>query len=445
MRDRQLKVEYIAIDKLKGWDKNPRNNNEAAERLSGLIEEHGFINPIIATPDGTIRAGHTRAKAAQLKGIKKVPVIFVEFESEAKAEAFSIADNRSGEWAEWDYRALAQILLELDTGEFKIDITGFNMDEIEDLIKEYGEQDIKEEEDFNPEEEAEKIETPMSQVGDIWLLGNHRVICGDSTKSETYALLFGDEQADIVFTDPPYNVNYEGQKGMKIINDNQGDEQFYNFLNDAFTQMCVYTKAGCPIYICHADSEGLNFRKAAKTSGWNITQTLIWVKNALVMGRQDYQWQHEPILYGWKPGAAHRWFGFRDKTTVIDDDIDIESLKKAELLGLVKKLLAVVPTTIIREDKPRENDLHPTMKPLPLIRNCLENSSRQTNIVMDPFLGSGSTLIASEQLDRVCYGMELDPIYTDVIVKRYIKFKGSDQGVRLLRAGEEKHISDCEV
>lgn len=444
LKNKDLQIQYIEIDKLKGWKKNPRINDDASEKLAKLIEEHGFIDPVIATKDGTIRAGHTRAKAAKIKGMDKVPVIFVEFESEKHAEAFSLADNKSGEWAEWDYKMLAEILLDLDTGELDLDITGFTLDEIEDLITEYGDEDVDEEENFDLDEELEDIKDPITKPGDIWILGPHRVVCGDATDSDLIRFFMKDHTADMVFTDPPYNVDYEGSTGMKIENDNMEDIAFRQLLLGSFENMYEVTKAGGPIYICHADSEGLNFRAAMQEAGWNQTQTLIWVKNALVMGRQDYHWKHEPILYGWKPGAAHRWYGFRDKTTVYDDDLDIKNLKKSELQEMIVEILDQLNTSILRQDKPRKNDLHPTMKPLPLIRNYIKNSSRRKEIVLDLFLGSGSSLIAAEQLERVCYGAELDPIYTDVVVRRYIKFKESTNGVRLLRDGKEIHFNDLE-
>jgi DNA modification methylase len=445
MLERKLDITYIKLDLLTGWKKNPRINDEAAQKLVKLISEHGFIDPIIASPDNIIRAGHTRAKAAHLMGMEYVPVIYVKFKSEKQAEAFSISDNKAGEYAEWDFNKLVNILLEMDTGEFDMDLTGFTTDEIENLITEYGDQEVKDEEDFNLDEELAAVENPISQAGDIWLLGKHKVMCGDATSLEAITKLMGEEQADMIFTDPPYNVDYEGTDGQKIINDKQSDLNFKKFLTDAFNNVFAISKVGAPIYIFHADSEGINFREAMKEAGWNQTQTLIWVKNALVMGRQDYQWKHEPILYGWKPGAAHKWYGFRDKTTVYEDEPDIDSLKKSELKVLCLELLQELQTTVIREDKPRKNDLHPTMKPLPLIRQYLQNSSRRKEIIVDTFLGSGSTLIAGEQLERTVYGMEMDTKYCDVIINRYIKFReGSTAGVRLLRNGIETHYNDVE-
>lgn len=446
--DRKLEIQYIELDKLTGWNKNPRINDEAAQKLAKLITEHGFLDPIIATPDYIIRAGHTRAKAAKLKGMEKVPVIFVEFESEKHAEAFSIADNKAGEYADWDFNKLVNILLEMDTGEFDMDLTGFTVGEIEDLVNEYGDQEVKEEEDFNLDEELAAVENPISQAGDIWLLGTHRIMCGDATSLDAVTKLMGAEQADMIFTDPPYNVDYVGKTKdkLKISNDKFNDDNnFKKFLTDAFSNVCEIAKLGAPIYIFHADSEGINFRLAMKEAGWNQTQTLIWVKNTMVMGRQDYQWKHEPILYGWKPGAAHKWYGFRDKVTVTEDEPDFDTLKKSELKEKCLELLAELQTTVIRENKPSRSELHPTMKPLPLIRQYLQNSSRRKDIIVDTFIGSGSTLIAGEQMERTVYGMEVDTIYCDVIINRYIKFKeGSTAGVRLLRNGIETHYNDID-
>lgn len=446
MLERDIKVEYIDITRLRDWDKNPRDNEGAALKLAKLIESYGFINPIIVTPDMVVRAGHTRIKAARHLGMGQVPAVVVSFGSEREAEAFSLADNKAGEWAEWNLKALTELLLEIDTGEMDMDLTGFSIDEIEELINRFAPDEIEEEEDFYLEEELESIETPTTELGDLWLLGRHRVLCGDSLKREAIDLLMGGHEADMIFTDPPYNVDYTGgtKDALKIQNDKFEDQEFFAFLFSAFDNMFRVTRMGSPFYIFHADSEGLNFRRAAREAGFNHTQTLIWVKNTFVLGRQDYHWQHEPILYGWKPGAPHRWYGERNKSTVLDDDIDVAGLKKAELVSLVLAMKNQMNSSVIREDKPSRNSDHPTLKPLPIIRKCIENSSRRGEIVLDSFLGSGSTLIAAEQLNRVCHGMELDPRYADVIVSRYLKFKHSTKGVRLVRGGEELHISEID-
>lgn len=436
----QLKVKYIPIGDLKDWDENPRINDEAAGKLTKLIEVHGFINPIIITPDMKVRAGHTRIKAAKLMGIEKVPAMIVEFDSEEQAQAFSLADNKAGEWAEWDFKKLVDILLRLDIGDFDMDITGFQMDEIEDMVNKFGERPVTEEEDFDAEEEVEKIETAFTLTGDIWTIGKHKVICGDATNLADIKALVGKQDISLVITDPPYNVNYVGKTkdALKIQNDKMADTQFYDFLLAIFKNIKSTLEQGGPFYIFHADSEGLTFRKALQDSGLMLHQVLVWVKNTIVMGHSDYHWQHEPIIYGWKDGAAHPWHGFRDKSTVMDDGvIDIEKMKKDELLDFMKELLKKLDTTVIRENKPGRSADHPTMKPLPLIRMLMLNSSRIHQVVLDPFLRSGTTLIASEQLERICLGIELDPRYVDVCVKRYIKFRSGDtRGIKLIRNGK---------
>ena len=366
----QLKVQYIDIKKLKEWDENPRVNDEAAQKLTKLIEVHGFINPVIITPDFKVRAGHTRIKSAKMMGIVKVPCMMVEFESEAHAQAYSLADNKAGEWAEWDFKKLVDILLRLDVGEFDIDITGFDPDDIEDMINKYGERPITEEENFDVDDELRKIETPITQRGDIWMLGKHKLICGDSTNLVDVKSIVGKDEISLVVTDPPYNVNYTGKIGdQKIMNDNMSNSGFYQFLLAAFKNIEEVIPQGAAFYIFHADSEGLTFRQALADSGLLLHQVLVWVKNSFVMGRSDYHWQHEPIIYGWKDGAAHSWHGFRDKATVWEDGkIDIDTMKKADLQEFIKDLMNKINTSVIREDKPGRNADHPTMKPLPLIR-----------------------------------------------------------------------------
>jgi DNA modification methylase len=273
-------------------------------------------------------------------------------------------------------------------------------------------------------------QTPQTKLGDVYEIGKHRVLCGSSTLEEDVTKLMNGELAEMVWTDPPYNVNYEGGTGLKIQNDQMDDSSFYKFLKDFYTETKKVMHKGCPIYVAHADSEGVNFRKALKDTGIELKQCVIWVKSSLVLGRQDYQWQHEPILYGWNPGASHRWYGMYDKTTVIDDEVDIKKLKKEELQELVTHLRNERKTTIIRHDKPVRSGEHPTMKPVGLIVKFLQNSSRRGDLVYDGFGGSGSTLIASEKLDRRCYMMELDPVYVDVIVQRYVNFTGDTKVIK---------------
>ncbi|NCB28128.1 MAG: site-specific DNA-methyltransferase, partial [Bacteroidia bacterium] len=319
-----------------------------------------------------------------------------------------------------------------------LELTGFGLDEINDITAE------KSEGLTDPDDAPEVPEEPTARLGDVWLLGRHRLMCGDSTLIDDVNRLMYEKKADMVFTDPPYNVNYEGKtkSRLKIENDKMGNDAFYHFLYDAFVNMFSVTVDGGGIYICHADSEGLNFRSAMIDAGWLLKQCVIWAKNSMVMGRQDYQWKHEPILYGWKPGAGHKWYGGRKKTTVIEDCACLviqEEGKNEVLLTIsegVRSLTIRVPsyeivwdgddsmTTIWRIEKPLRNGEHPTMKPVAIPSRAIQNSSKIGDIVLDLFGGSGSTLIACEQLNRTCYMMELDPKYCDVIIKRWEDFTG---------------------
>ena len=399
----------MPISELKPHPKNPRVHPDSAiDKLVRSIKEYGWTNPVLVSADGYVLAGHARLKAAEKAGIKEVPVIYLPLEG-AKAEAYLIADNRLQEETSWDYEKLKDLLQELDTGELDLELTGFDMDEIEDLMTQFH---VPEEiiEDEVPEPPKE----PITKPGDLWILGRHRLLCGDSTDQTVIAKLMENQLADMIFTDPPYNVDYVGKtkEKLKIANDSMGDEDFRSFLTSAFKNMAQKSKEGAPIYVCHADSEGLNFRAAFNEAGWDLKQCIIWVKQHFVMGRQDYQWQHEPILYGWKPGAAHKFYGGRNQSTVW------------------------------QIDRPMASREHPTMKPVSLCAKAIENSSKAGDIVLDLFGGSGSTLIAAEQLNRTCYMMELDPIYCDVIVQRYINLKGHDGDVYLERDGNKIAFSN---
>ena len=278
-----------------------------------------------------------------------------------------------------------------------------------------------EEDDYNPSDDLEK--PAKSREGDIYALGRHRLICGDSTDPQIIDILCGSTVVDLYLTDPPYNVNYEGSNGKKIANDNMSDGNFQEFLFDAFSVANEHLKPGGAFYIWHADSEGYNFRTAAKRVGWTIRQCLIWNKNSLVLGRQDYQWKHEPCLYGWKDGGAHYFVNKRSLTTVIEQPIDLDAMTKDEMKKLLASMLGGdVPTTVIDENKPLRSADHPTMKPLKLMGRCVKNSTRPGEVVLDSFGGSGSTLMACEQLGRVCFTVELDPHYVDVIIKRWEEY-----------------------
>jgi len=383
-----MEIKTVKISELRPHPKNPRVHPDSAiDKLVRSIKEYGWTNPVLVSADGYVLAGHARLKAAEKAGIEEVPVIYLPLEG-AKAEAYLIADNRLQDETDWDYEKLKDLLQELDTGEFDLELTGFDMEEIEDLMTRFH---VPEEiiEDDVPEPPKE----PITKPGDLWLLGRHRLLCGDATDPELVSKLMENQLADMIFTDPPYNVDYKGSAG-KIMNDNMTDDAFYCFLLDAFKNMAQKSKEGAPIYVCHADSESLNFRAAFKEAGWDLKQCIIWVKQQFVLGRQDYHWQHEPILYGWKPGAAHKFYGGRNQSTVW------------------------------QFDRPMASREHPTMKPVNLCAKAIENSSKSGDIIIDFFGGSGSTLIAAEQLNRTCYMMELDPVYCDVIIKRWENFTG---------------------
>lgn len=441
---------------------NPRKDLKPGdpewEKLRNSILEFGYIDPIIWNEaTGNIVGGHQRFKILRAEGIEEFEVSVVHIEDPEKEKALNIALNKTG--GDWDEDKLAALLSELS--EEAQQLTGFQDDELDDYLSSYDPDDAdadytEDPDDYDPEEEAELIVTPYVKPGDVWLLGPHRLASGDSLDPETVDAATGGQQVNMVFTDPPYNVavntgSVEDLKrrnrrtdGKIVENDSMSDGEFYKFLLGAFQQLLRITKPGGPIYICHADSEGLNFRAAAKDAGWNITQNLIWVKNAIVMGRQDYHWQHEPILYGWKPGAAHFWNGERDKSTIYDDGIELKDLDKKELMTIIRDLLNEDKTSIYRHAKPSRSEEHPTMKPLPLVRFYIKNSSIRKHIIFDGFMGSGSTIIAAEQLGRVAYGIEKDPKYGQVIVERYIRHKQNDGAdVYVIRDGEKIPYSEA--
>jgi len=365
------------------------------------------LRPIVIDENNMVLGGNMRLKACIEAGLTDVPVIHANNLSEEKKKEFIVKDNVG--YGEWDWDDLANNWdLDLLT-EWGLDIPDLNIDDT--IIS-------AEEDDY---EIPETITTDIVE-GDLFEIGEHKLLCGSSTQTDTWAKIFNNELADMVMTDPPYNVNYEGGTGLKIMNDEMSNDSFYQFLYDFYTALGSYTKAGGGWYVWHADSEGANFRQAFKDSGLLLKQCLIWVKNALVMGRQDYHWKHEPCLYGWKEGAAHYFTEDRTKTTVIEDEVDYRKLNKKELLDLVKEITSdKQKTTIIHCDKPTKNDVHPTMKPIKLLAPLIENSSKVGQLVADGFLGSGSTMVAAHQLKRRCYGIELDPKYCQVIVDRMKK------------------------
>lgn len=379
-----MNITNIPLKNLKPYENNPRKNDDAVKYVAESIKEFGFKVPIVIDKNNVIVAGHTRYKAAKKLKMSEVPCIIADDLTDEQIKAFRLADNKVAEKAEWDFDLLnAELddIIDLD-----MELFGF-----EDALQDDAEEAVEDE--FEVELPAE----PKSKLGDIYQLGDNRLMCGDSTVLEDVEKLMGGVQADMLLTDPPYNVNYEGKTKdkLKIKNDKMDNDNFRQFLIDAFSNADMVMKPGAVFYIWHADSEGYNFRGACFDVGWTVRQCLIWNKNSMVMGRQDYQWKHEPCLYGWEEGAGHLWASDRKQTTVINFD------------------------------KPTRNDMHPTMKPIPLFDYQIKNNTKGGDVVLDLFGGSGTTIMACEQNGRRGYSMEYDPRYVDVIVDRWEKFTGA--------------------
>ncbi len=410
------------------------------EKLKKSILEFDYIDPIIWNQrTGRVVGGHQRIKILQELGYKEIDVSVVDL-PEDKEKALNLALNKIS--GDWDLPKLKDLLQELEASDFDIEITGFDTDEINGILDQF-KTEVKED-DFDLDAAVESIVEPETKPGDIWMLGRHRLMCGDATSQGDIEKLMDGTLASVVFTDPPYNVDYTGgtKDKLKIMNDKMSPDEFYGFLRASFLNMLKATASGGAFYVCHAESEGINFRTALADTGWLVKQCIIWVKNQLVIGRMDYQPRHEPILYGWKPGAKHKWYGGRKQTTVLDESngVMIKDTEEGKLLTFsngIQSITLRVPdyevidqgddslTTTWRFDKPLRNADHPTMKPIALCARAIRNSSKPGEIVLDSFLGSGSTLIAAEQTGRVCYGLELDPIYCDVIVRRYEELTGN--------------------
>lgn len=390
----ELQVEHWPTDKLIDYARNPRKNDHAVEQMASVITEFGFRIPVVAKSSGELVDGHLRLKAARKLGLATVPVVLADDLSPAQIKAFRLLANRSATWAEWDDELLGLELTELQDAGFDLELTGFTEDEWTELIAGDGDQEGLTDDDAVPE----VTESAISKSGDVWLLGEHKVLCGDATKLDDYKALLGDELVDMTFTDPPYNVNYANTakdkmrgKNRPILNDNMGDG-FGAFLLAACQNILVVTKGA--VYIAMSSSELDTLQSAFRSAGGKWSTFVIWAKNTFTMGRSDYQRQYEPILYGWKDGADHYWCGARDQG-------DVWQIKK-----------------------PHKNDLHPTMKPVELVERAVRNSSKSRDIVLDPFGGSGSTLIACEKSGRRARLIELDPKYVDVIVRRWQEFTG---------------------
>jgi len=387
-----MKIEQVKLDALIPYARNSRTHSDAqVAQIAASIKEFGFTNPVLIDETGSIIAGHGRVMAARKLAIADVPSIRLTHLTEAQKKAYVIADNKLALNAGWDDEMLAVELTDLKDMGFDLDLTGFSTDEIEDLLAPVGTEGLTDE-DAVPE----VPEAPVTVLGDVWLLGKHRVMCGDSTSIDAVEKLMAGEGADMLLTDPPYNVAYEGATKQKLTiqNDSMGDGEFWQFLRDAFVTAETAMKNGAVFYIWHSDSEGYNFRGACQDAGFKVRQCLIWKKSSLVMGRQDYHWKHEPCLYGWKEGAGHLWAADRKQTTILEFD------------------------------KPSRNGEHPTMKPVGLFEYQMLNNTKGGDIVLDLFGGSGTTIIAAEKNGRYGYLMELDPKYCDVIVQRWQEFTG---------------------
>jgi DNA modification methylase len=398
-----MQIEKLKTELLIPADYNPRKDLKPGdpeyEKLKRSIEQFGYVEPVIWNKTTShVVGGHQRLKVLLDMGITEVECVVIEM-NEEKEKALNIALNKIN--GDWDKDKLMLLIADLQGADFDVSLTGFEPAELDALFKDSLKDGIHDD-DFDVDAELQK--PALTKQGDVWKLGQHRLVCGDSTKAETFNLLMDGKLANLVVTDPPYNVNYEGSAG-KIKNDNMGNEAFYDFLLAAFINTEAAMAKDASIYVFHADTEGLNFRRAFLEAGFYLSGTCIWKKQSLVLGRSPYQWQHEPVLFGWKKSGKHNWYADRKQTTIWEFE------------------------------KPKKNADHPTMKPVALVAYPILNSSLSNCIVLDPFGGSGSTLIACEQTDRICYTIELDEKYCDVIVKRYIEQIGSTDGVFLLRNG----------
>lgn len=400
-----MNVERIKMSKLNPAKYNPRKDLKPGdteyEKLKRSMAEFGYVEPIIWNKrTGNIVGGHQRYKILKDIKYKEAECVIVDLDDN-REKALNVALNKIS--GEFDIPLLTDLLKDLSANDFDVSLTGFDENEISDL---FSDADAKEGKDDNYDVNKALEESAFVKQGDLWQIGKHRMLCGDATNSEDLNKLMGDKKANLIVTDPPYNVNFESASGLKIKNDKQTSEKFYDFLLSAFKNMSEYLAEGGSVYIFHADTEGLNFRKAFINAGFHLSGVCIWAKNSFVMGRSPYQWGHEPILYGWLKTGKHKWYAGRAEST------------------------------IWHYDKPKKNGEHPTMKPIPLLCYPIKNSSAVNSIVLDTFAGSGSTLMACQQMDRICYCMEIDPKYASVIIRRYVDSYG-DENVFLVRENEK--------
>lgn len=405
-------MQLVPLSKLVPYINNARTHSpEQITKLRSSLREFGFVNPVIIDRDYGIIAGHGRVMAAKEEGIEEVPCVFVDYLTEAQKKAYIIADNRFAQDAGWDEELLRIEIEALQGMDFDVGLTGFDDDEIADLFDANGKSEA-EDDDFDLSAALEKAS--FVQRGDIWTVGRHRLMCGDATSTEDVAALMDGKKANLIVTDPPYNVDFKSSNGLSIKNDKLENDKFYKFLLAAFHNMAANLEKGGAAYVFHADTEGLNFRRAFIDAGFHLAGCCIWVKNSLVLGRSDYQWQHEPVLYGFLQNGKHYW----------------------------SKNAGRSQTTIWNFDKPKKNKNHPTSKPLDLLAYPIGNSSRENSIVIDTFGGSGSTMMACEQTNRICYTMELDEKYASVILRRFVENGGDPKGVYVIRNGEKYMYPD---
>ena len=397
--------QLVDINKLVPYANNARTHNkEQILKLRSSLREFGFVNPVIIDREYNVLAGHGRIMAAKEEGIAEVPCVYADHLTEAQKKAYILADNRMALDAGWDEELLSVEMQELQELGFDLSMTGFDEKELTDLPGADADGEAKED-DFGLSTALEKA--AFVQRGDIWTVGRHKLMCGDATSAEDVSALMGDTKANLILTDPPYGVSFKSASGLTIQNDSMKNEEFYTFLLSSFQRMAEHLEKGGSAYVFHADTEGLNFRKAFIDAGFHLAGCCIWVKDSLVLGRSDYQWQHEPVLYGFMQNGKHHWYSDRKQTT------------------------------IWHFDKPKRNANHPTSKPLDLLGYPIGNSTQENGVVMDTFGGSGSTLMACEQMNRICYTMELDEKYASVILRRYVEDTGDADGVYVIRNGQQ--------
>ena len=398
-------MQLVAVGKLIPYVNNARTHSpEQLTKLRSSLREFGFINPVIIDREFNVIAGHGRIAAAKEEGMEEVPCVFVDYLTEAQKKAYILADNRMALDAGWDEELLRIEIESLQGADFDVSLTGFGENELADLFAGDEEKDVKDD-GFDLSAALEKA--AFVERGDIWTVGRHRLVCGDATSAEDVAALMDGKKANLIVTDPPYNVAFRSGSGLSIQNDSMENGEFYTFLYNSFSQMAAHLEKGGAAYVFHADTEGLNFRKAFVDAGFHLAGVCIWVKNSLVLGRSDYQWQHEPVLYGFLKNGKHPWYSDRKQTTIWN------------------------------YDKPKRNKNHPTSKPLDLLGYPICNSSQENAIVLDTFGGSGSTMMACEQTNRICCMMELDEKYASVILRRYVEDTGDSENVYVERGGEK--------